>query len=143
MSLCAPRTTSSHSSLDALYRYDTEAECEALEQEKAALESRLAIKERKYVQRHNDRRVLTLCTECLKHQKRMLFSPQDQIYKLWDCLMNLNGRCEFAKGLKRSIRLTRISKSQEKLKLEEGLRKQLEETLLRLQLKMSKYNAEL
>ncbi len=73
----------------------------------------------------------------------MLFSPQDQIYKLWDCLTNLNGRCEFAKGLKRSIQLTRISKSQEKLKLEEGLRKQLEETLLRLQLKMSKYNAEL
>ena len=30
-------------------RYDTEAECEALEKEKTALEARLAIKERKYV----------------------------------------------------------------------------------------------
>lgn len=42
-----------------------------------------------------------------------------------------------------TICLIWISKTQEKLKLEEGLRKQLEESLLQLQLKMSKYSTEL
>ena len=36
-------------STDTFFRYDTEAECEALEKEKTALEAGLAVKERKYV----------------------------------------------------------------------------------------------
>jgi hypothetical protein len=49
MSLCTHRVEPLCHNAHLISRYDTEAECEALEKEKTALEARLAIRERKYV----------------------------------------------------------------------------------------------